>query len=104
MLTEFCQKNAMVIANTFFQTQKRRLYTHHQTPPDGQHQNEIDYILWSQRWTSSTQSAKTSLGADCGSDDELLITKFRLKLKKVGKTTRHFRYDQIKSIMIILWK
>ena len=39
------------------------------------------------------QSAKTSRGADCGSDHELLISKFRLKLKKVGKTTRLFRYD-----------
>ena len=40
-----------------------------------------------------TVSKKTRLGADCGSDHELLITKFRLKLKKVGKTTRLFRYD-----------
>ena len=39
------------------------------------------------------QSAKTRLGADCGSDHELLIAKFRLKLKKVGKTTRPFRYN-----------
>ena len=45
------------------------------------------------RWRSSIQSAKTRLGADCGSDHELLIAKFRLKLKKVGKTTRPFRYD-----------
>ena len=44
------------------------------------------------RWRSSIQSAKTRLGADCGSDHELLIAKFRLKLKKVGKTTRPFRY------------
>ena len=45
------------------------------------------------------QSAKTRPGADCGSDHELLIAKLRLKLKKVGKTTRPFRYDlnQIKS-------
>ena len=42
---------------------------------------------------SSIQSAKTRPGADCGSDNELLIAKFRLKLKKVGKTTRPFRYD-----------
>ena len=42
---------------------------------------------------SSIQSAKTRLGADCGSDHELLIAKFRLKLKKVGKTTRPFKYD-----------
>ena len=47
----------------------------------------------SQRWRSSTESAKTRPGADCGSDHELLIAKFRLKLKKVGKTTRPFRYD-----------
>ena len=45
------------------------------------------------RWRSSILSAKTRLGADCGSDHELLIVKFRLKLKKVGKTTRPFRYD-----------
>jgi len=54
---------------------------------------DYDYILCSQRWRSSIQSAKIRLGADCGSDHELLIAKFRLKLKKVGKTTRPFRYD-----------
>ena len=83
-LTEFCQENALVRANTLFQQQKRRLYTW--TSPDGQHQNQIDYILCSQRWRSSIQSAKTRLGAECGSDHELLIAKFRLKYKKVGKT------------------
>ena len=70
---------------------KRRLYTW--TSPDGQHRNQIDYILCSQRWRSSLQSAKTRRGADCGSDHELLITEFRLKLKKVGKTAGRFRYD-----------
>ena len=89
-LTEFCQENALVIANTLFQQHKRRLYT--RTSPDGQHRNQIDYILCSQRWRSSIKSAKTRLGADCGSDHEL-IAKFRLKLKKVSKTTRPFRYD-----------
>ena len=63
------------------------------TSPDGQYQNETDYIACSQRWRSSIESAKTRPGADCGSDHELLIAKFRLKLKKVGKTTRSFRYD-----------
>ena len=53
----------------------------------------IDYILCSQRWRSSIQSVKTRLGADCGSDHELLIAKFRLKLKKVEKTTKPFRSD-----------
>ena len=90
-LIEFCQENALVIANTVFQQPKRRLYTW--TSPDGQHQHQIDSILCSQRWRSSIQSAKTRPGADCGSDHELLITKFRLKLTKVGKTTRPFRYD-----------
>ena len=52
-----------------------------------------DYILCSQRWRSSIQSTKTRPGADCGSDHELLITKFRLKLKKVGKTARPLRCD-----------
>ena len=98
-LIEFCQENTLVIANTHFQKHKTRLYTW--TSPDGQHQNQIDYILCTQRWRSSIQSAKTRPGADCGSDHELLIAKFRLKLKKVGKTTRPFRYDLIKSLMII---
>ena len=90
-LREFCQENTLVIANNFFQQHKRQLYTW--TSPDGQHQNQNDCILCSQRWRSSIQLAKTRLGADCGSDHELLIAKFRLKLKKVGKTTRPFRYD-----------
>ena len=63
------------------------------TSPDGQHRNQIDYILSGQRWRCSIQSAKTRPGADCGSDHELLIAKFKLKLKKVEKTTRPFSYD-----------
>ena len=90
-LIEFCQKNALVIANTLFQQRKRRLCT--RTSPYGQHRNQIDYILCNQRWRSSIQLAKARPGADCGSDHELLIAKFRLKLKKVRKTTRPFRYD-----------
>jgi len=61
--------------------------------PGGQHRNQIDYILCSQSCRSSIQSAKRRPGADCGSDHKLLIAKFRLKLMKVGKTTRPFRYD-----------
>ena len=86
-----CQENALVMANNLFQQHKRGLYTW--TSPDGQHQNQIDYILYSQRWRSSIQSAKTRLVADRGSDQELLIAKFRIKLKKLGKTTRPYRYD-----------
>ena len=76
-LIEFFQENALVIANTLFEQHKRRLYTW--TSPDGQYRNQIDYILCSQRWRSSIQSAKTSPGADCGSDHELFIAKFKLK-------------------------
>ena len=89
-LIEFCQENALVTANTLFQQHKGRLYTW--TSPDGQHRNQTDYILCSQRWRRCIQSAKTRPGAECGSDHEFLITKFTLKLKKVGKTARPFRY------------
>ena len=64
----------------------------------------VDFTRWSipksdwlysfsQRWRSSIQSAKIRPGADYGSNHEFLIKKFRLKLKKLGKTTRPFRYD-----------
>ena len=101
-LIESCQENTLVIANTLFQHHKRRLYKW--TSPNGQYCNQIDYILCSQRWRSSIQSAKTRPGGDCGSDHELLMAKFRLKLKKVGKTTRPFRYDLNQIPMIIQWK
>ena len=71
-------------------TQEKTL---HMDIPDGQHKNQSDYILCSQRRRSSMQWAKTRLGSDCASDHELLIAKFRLKLKKVGETTRLSRYD-----------
>ena len=71
---------------------KREDSTHGQSPDD-QYRNQIDYILCSQMWRSSIQSAKTRLGVDCGSDHEFFISKFTLKLKKVGKTIRPFRYD-----------
>ena len=59
---EFCQENTLVITHTLFQQHKRILYTW--TSPDGQHQNQTDYILCSQRWRSSIQSAKRRPGAD----------------------------------------
>ena len=59
-LTEYCQESTLVIVNTLFQQHKRRLYIW--TLPDGQHRNQIDYILCSQRWRSSIQSAKARPG------------------------------------------
>ena len=61
-LIEFCQENVLVIENTLFQQHKRRLYTW--TSLDGQHRNQTDYILCSERWRSSIQLGKTRLGAD----------------------------------------
>ncbi|XDA71171.1 hypothetical protein R6Z07M_001501 [Ovis aries] len=90
-LIDFCQQNTLVIANTLFQQHKRRLYTW--TSPDGQHRNQIDYILCSQKWRSFIQSEKTRPEIECGLDQELLIAKFRLNLKSVAKITRPFRYD-----------
>ena len=94
-LTEFCQDNSFVIANTLFQQHKRWLYTW--TSPIGQYQNQIDYILWSQRWRSCIESAKTRPGADCGKDHQLLFAKLRLKSRKQGETTRPARYDANQS-------
>ena len=75
-LVEFCQENALVIANTLFQQCKRRL-------------NQIIIFLQPKMEKIYIQSAKTRLGADCGSDHELLIAKFRLKFKKIGKPLDH---------------
>ena len=91
-LIEFCQENALVIENTLFQQHKRRLYTW--TSADGQQRNQIDYFFAAKDGEFfSIQLAKTRPGADCGLDHELLIANFRFKLKKVGETTRPFRYD-----------
>jgi len=103
-LTEFCQKNTPDIANTLLQQHKRRLYTW--ASPKGQHRNQIDYILCSQRWRSCIQSAKTRPGTDCGSENQLFVEKFRLKLKmfqagfRKGRGTR----GQIANICCIIEK
>ena len=86
-------RNNLSIANTFFQQHKRQLYTW--ISPDGKYWNQTDYILCSWRWRSSIQTAKTRLGADCGSDHELLIAKFRLKLRKAGKSTSSHNHSGI---------
>ena len=84
-------EHALVIVNILFPQHKRWLYTW--KSPDGQYWNQIDYNFCSWRWRNSIQSAKTRPGADCDPDYELLIAKFRFQLKKVGETTRPFRYD-----------
>ena len=77
-------------SNTVFQQHRRRLSTW--MSPDCLCWNQIDYILCCQRWRSSYSQQKQAWELTCGSDHELLIAKFRLKLKKVGKTARPLGY------------
>ena len=79
-LIEFCKR-------THWSQQTPSANNTREDSTNGQYRNQIDYILLSQRWRNSIQSAKTRPGADCGSEHELLIAKFRLKLKKMGETT-----------------
>ena len=80
---DFWQVNTVVIANTLFQQCERGCYTW--TLPDGRYWNQISYVPWSQAWRNSIRSAKARPGADCGSDHQLLIAKFRFKSKTVGE-------------------
>ena len=100
-LIEFCQENALV-KQTPSSNNTRDYSTH------GHHQMASTrirlIILFAAKDGEALQSAKTRPGADCGSGHEFLIAKFRLKLKKVGKTTRSFRCDLSQIPMIIQWK
>ena len=100
-LTEFC-KRMHWLQQTPSSNNTRGDSTH------GYHQmvnTEISLIIFfAAKDGEVLYSHKTRLGADCGSDHELFIAKFRLKLKKVGKTTRPFRYDLNQNLMIIQWK
>ena len=97
-LTEFCQENALVI-NTLFPQHKRRLCI--LTSPDAQY--KIRLIIFFAAKDGETLYSKQKR-SDCGSDHELLIAKFRLKLKKVGKTTRPFKYDLNQIPMTTQWE
>ena len=90
-LIDFCEYNSFYIVNTFYNQPNRRLYTW--TSPDGTYRNQIDYIIGRKRWKSSIVTAKTWPGADCGTDHELLMCKFRMKLKKNNQPMLLPRYD-----------
>ena len=95
-LIEFCEEKTLVTANTLFQQHKRRLHTW--TSPDGQ--DQIRLIIF---FAAKNGVSKTRLRADCGSDHELLIAKFRLKLKKVGKQLDHSSMTSIKYLIIFMY-
>uniref|UniRef100_A0A914XJB6 Endonuclease/exonuclease/phosphatase domain-containing protein n=1 Tax=Plectus sambesii TaxID=2011161 RepID=A0A914XJB6_9BILA len=90
-LVQCCQENRLAIANTWFEQPKRRLYTW--TAPNGQHRNQIDYFLCQQRWKSSIQAIKTLLGADCGSDHQLLIAKVKIRFNTIKRQPATQRFD-----------
>ena len=81
----------LVIANTFFQQHKRRLYTW--TSPDGQYRNQIDYIFAGKDGEALYSLQKQDRELTVAQTMNSLLPNSELKLKKVGKTTRPFRYD-----------
>ena len=89
-LIEFSQKNTLVIANTFFQQHKRWLYTW--KPPDVNTKIRLIIFFAAEDGEALHSQQKQDQELTCGSDHELLVAKFRLQLKKVGKT-RPFMYD-----------
>ena len=99
-LTEFCQENALVIANTLFQQHKRWLYTW--ISPNGQYWNQIDFILCSRRCRSSIQS-KTRLGLTVAHIINSLLQNSDIN-EESRETTGPFRYYLIKSLVVIQWK
>ncbi|XP_071580973.1 uncharacterized protein [Temnothorax nylanderi] len=80
-MLQFCQEHNLTIANTLFQHHIRRLYTWRS--PGDRFRNQIDYIMVGSRWKSSILNCKTYPGADCGTDHQLLVMKFRLRLKNI---------------------
>ncbi|XP_071628651.1 craniofacial development protein 2-like [Temnothorax longispinosus] len=78
-LLQFCIDNNYCITNTTYKQHIRRLFTW--TSPDGRTKNQTDYILIRSRWRTSILSVKTLPGADCGSDHQLLVCGFRIKLQ-----------------------
>ena len=88
-LIEFCQENALVIETPSSNyTREDSTHGHYQMV-----NTIVRLIIFFVAKDGEALYSKQRLGVDCGSDHELLIAKFRLKLKKVGKTTRLFRYD-----------
>ena len=84
-LEEFVIQNDLAVTNTLFQQPKRRLYTW--TTPNGEHTNQLDFILmkqnWRMLWRMSVQNAKMLPGADCETDHEMLSIRLKLKMVKI---------------------
>jgi len=91
-LVHFCNMNNMIITNTCFQQQKaNRLWTWES--PDGVTHNQIDFIIVNRKWRSSVMNCRSFPGADVGSDHQLVIANFRLKLKKRESPENRGKFD-----------
>ena len=101
-LVEFAMENEMAITNTMFMNYKRRLYTW--TSPDGYTKNQIDYTLVNRRWRTSVSATRTLPGADCGSDHEMLMCKFKFRLKCFKKSPKPIRYDLQEILLNFFYK
>ncbi len=99
-LIDFCTRNQLAVMNTFFQNHKRKLYTW--TSPNGIHKNQIDFICVCQWWISSIITVKTKPGVDCGTDHELLMCKFKIKLRKKRRQPLAPKFD-LTSITQVFW-
>ena len=82
-MLELCSVNKLKIMNTFFN--HKQIHKKTWTSPDGKTKNEIDYICISKRWASSIQDVRVKRRADIGSDHELVVSKIKLKLKRIPK-------------------
>ena len=102
-LTEFCQENTLVIANTLFQQHKRWLYT---WTPDGQYQNQIDYIFFQPKMEKLYTISKNKIWMELDVTQIIntLLQNSILVLKIVGKPLGHSGMTKITSHMIIQWK
>jgi len=79
-LEDFCLEHELALSNTMFKKHPRRLYTW--TSPDGNTQNQIDYISVAQRWITSLMNCRTYPGADCDTDHQLLVATLKVRLAK----------------------
>ena len=90
-MVDFCSRNSLVVMNTMFKQHARRLYT--LKSPYKMTRNQIDYILCKCRWKSSIKRVTTIPGADCGTDHNLLISIFKIKLKQTKRNKTTPKYD-----------
>ncbi|PNF28769.1 hypothetical protein B7P43_G06461 [Cryptotermes secundus] len=81
MLIDFCERNGLIVTNTWFKKPKRRIYTW--KGPGDLRRHQLDYILVKHRFRNSVKVVKTLPGADIDSDHNLLVAKFRTRLKKI---------------------